>query len=145
MMFAGCTSSIRRPNLRSISPMELRRLVLQTVPLLPQPSWLSSAMARDLIYSEARASMSLSQSNLGSSLERRGSYSADVKLYLILQDGRRILLAQVGPDRVDLREAMELAPGEATLEIRVDDDISRSRISLLPAEGPSTIVPIRVA
>jgi len=73
------------------------------------------------------------------------SYSADVRLYLILESGERIDLARTCDEYVDLREPRLLSPGKAVVEIRVDDEVLRSSVHLSPAAAAQRRVPISFA
>ncbi|QDT38433.1 hypothetical protein [Stratiformator vulcanicus] len=46
-------------------------------------------------------------------------YSADVRLSLTIED-REILLAQIAPDRIVLREATVIEPGRGEVHMEVD-------------------------
>jgi hypothetical protein len=76
---------------------------------------------------------------------RCNSYSAHVRLYLILADGERLPLASTCDAWVDLREPRVLSPGRAVLEIRVEDDVERWNVELAPSAEPSRRVRIRAS
>ncbi len=48
-------------------------------------------------------------------------HSAQVEMCLLLNDGRAMRIAQMGPDFLILESATEHPPGNATLELRVDE------------------------
>jgi hypothetical protein len=77
--------------------------------------------------------------------KKSSSYSADVRLYLILESGERIALAQACSDSVDFREARVIRGGKAVLEMRVDDEVEQWNVILSPSEQPSRRVNLRIA
>ena len=68
-------------------------------------------------------------------------YSATVQLTLHV-DGQDYELAKVGPDRVSLRQPIDLPPCEGTLSINIDGHVTRQNIRLpegASAESPSVM------
>jgi hypothetical protein len=54
-------------------------------------------------------------------------------------------LARTCSEWVDLREAREITPGKAVVEIRVDNNIEQWNVVLSPSEQPSRRVNLRIA
>src|SRR5262249_12228552 len=127
----------------------------QTAPLFPQPSWGPSETARFRVYSIAPDNRMSSEFPMQAFMSptaeskpapsRSRSYSADVRLYLILESGERLDLARTCDESVDLREPRLLRPGNAVMEIRVDEEISRLNIVLSPSPQAERRVAIKIA
>ena len=62
-------------------------------------------------------------------------YSADVRLNLIV-DGREFALSQIGPDRIALRNPIELPPCEADVVMHVDNHQQVWRVWLPDGVSP---------
>lgn len=56
-------------------------------------------------------------------------YSSTARGWLVA-NGRRLALAQVGPDHCILRDAVVLPPGEADLIVQIDGQQHHSRVML---------------
>lgn len=82
-------------------------------------------------------------SNGGPSNRYHGNgYSADVRLWLILQDGTRLRPGQVGHDCVIFSEPTLIPAGPAVVEIVVDGRPHRWDVTLVPHPHADTCVPI---
>jgi hypothetical protein len=76
---------------------------------------------------------------------RRIAYSADIKLYLILESGERLSLGQVCHEFVDLKEPRLLRGGPATVELRVEGEPTRWNVTLGASVGVERRVPVKIA
>jgi hypothetical protein len=89
--------------------------------------------------------MSPSDPNLASPATSLRAYSAEVGLYLILADGRRIPLAQVGPDLVICREPMQFNGEPATVELSIDGEVRHRAVHMPVMHEPGKVVRVRSA
>ena len=70
--------------------------------------------------------------------------SAEVRLSILLGDGNRLTLSQIGPDCAVFAGAIEVSAGPAVVEMMVDGRVRRWPVTILRNEsGPSTTVGIR--
>jgi hypothetical protein len=82
-------------------------------------------------------------SSNGSISETSAGYSADVRLMLVL-NGRRLPLAQTGPDDVILPEAAVIPAGPAELLAVIDGRERRWRVRLAGTDTPARVVPMTI-